>query len=65
MTAPALVQKLRNYCNILGDDGLSYGGYVEVRAARAFTFFLSLKMADELSSWGSPLAQAQDDQLRA
>jgi type I restriction enzyme M protein len=29
MTAPALVQKLWNYCNILCDDGLSYGDYVE------------------------------------
>jgi type I restriction enzyme M protein len=37
MTAPALVQKLWNYCNILRDDGLSFrlasarqdGGYVE------------------------------------
>ena len=25
MTAPALVQKLWNYCNILRDEGLSYG----------------------------------------
>ena len=24
-----LVQKLWNYCNILQDDGLSYGAYVE------------------------------------
>lgn len=24
-----LVQKLWNYCNILRDDGLSYGDYVE------------------------------------
>ena len=29
MTAPALVQKLWNYCNILRDDGLTYGDYVE------------------------------------
>lgn len=29
MTAPALVQKLWNYCNILRDDGLSCGDYVE------------------------------------
>ena len=29
MTAPALVQKLWNYCNILRDDGLSYGDYLE------------------------------------
>ena len=25
----ALVQKFWNYCNILRDDGLSYGDYVE------------------------------------
>lgn len=31
MTAPAtqIVQRLWNYCNILRDDGLSYGDYVE------------------------------------
>lgn len=29
MTTPALVQKLWNYCNILRDDGLSCGNYVE------------------------------------
>ena len=29
MTAPALVQKLWNYCNIPRDDCLSYGDYVE------------------------------------
>ena len=34
MTAPQqLVQKLWNYCNILRDDGLSYGDYIE----RAFS----------------------------
>jgi len=25
----ALVQKLWNYCNVLRDDGVSYGDYVE------------------------------------
>jgi hypothetical protein len=35
----ALVQKLWNYCNILYDDGLSYGDYVE-----PLTFLLILKM---------------------
>jgi type I restriction enzyme M protein len=40
----ALVQKLWNYCNILCDDGLSYGDYVE-----QLTFLLFLKMADEQS----------------
>jgi type I restriction enzyme M protein len=42
--APQLVQKLWNYCNILRDDGLSYGDYVE-----QLTFLLFLKMADEQS----------------
>jgi type I restriction enzyme M protein len=43
MSSPsALVQKLWNYCNILRDDGLSYGDYVE-----QLTFLLFLKMADE------------------
>ena len=40
--APQLVQKLWNYCNILRDDGLSYGDYVE-----QLTFLLFLKMSDE------------------
>ena len=44
MTAPALIQKLWNYCNILRDDGLSYGDYLE-----QLTFLLFLKMADEQS----------------
>ncbi len=39
-----LVQKLWNYCNILRDDGLSYGDYVE-----QLTFLLFVKMADEQS----------------
>ena len=40
----AIIQKLWNYCNILRDDGLSYGDYVE-----QLTFLLFLKMADEQS----------------
>jgi type I restriction enzyme M protein len=43
-TSTTLVQKLWNYCNILRDDGLSYGDYVE-----QLTFLLFLKMADEQS----------------
>jgi type I restriction enzyme M protein len=39
-----IIQKLWNYCNILRDDGLSYGDYVE-----QLTFLLFLKMADEQS----------------
>ena len=38
----SLVNKLWNYCNILRDDGLSYGDYVE-----QLTFLLFLKMAHE------------------
>jgi type I restriction enzyme M protein len=66
----ALVQKLWNYCNILRDDGLSYGDYVE-----QLTFLLFLKMADEQSrppfdkpspvpkgfNWGSLLKVEGDD----
>ncbi len=37
-----IVQKLWNYCNVLRDDGLSYGDYVE-----QLTYLLFLKMADE------------------
>ena len=40
--AKQLVQKLWNYCNILRDDGLSYGDYVE-----QLTYLLFLKMDDE------------------
>ncbi|MBU4502280.1 MAG: type I restriction-modification system subunit M [Nanoarchaeota archaeon] len=45
MTDPKqLVQKLWNYCDILRDDGLSYGDYVE-----QLTYLLFLKMDDERS----------------
>ena len=37
-----LVQRLWNYCNVLRDDGVSYGDYVE-----QLTYLLFLKMADE------------------
>ena len=42
MTPNGIVQKLWNYCNVLRDDGLSYGDYVE-----QLTYLLFLKMADE------------------
>ncbi len=42
MTPAAIVQKLWNYCNVLRDDGMSYGDYVE-----QLTYLLFLKMADE------------------
>jgi type I restriction-modification system DNA methylase subunit len=44
LNTSTLVQKLWNYCNVLRDDGMSYGGYVE-----QLTYLLFLKMADERS----------------
>src|SRR5689334_11425318 len=38
----AIVQRLWNYCNLLRDDGMSYGDYVE-----QLTYLLFLKMAHE------------------
>ena len=29
MNTATIVQKLWNYCNVLRDDGMSYGDYVE------------------------------------
>ncbi len=56
MSSAPLVQKLWNYCNILRDDGLSYGDYVE-----QLTFLLFLKMADEQSRLrGAPSAIPKD-----
>jgi len=49
MTSSAIVQKLWNYCNILRDDGLSYGDYPSARlrtGSEQWTFLLFLKMAD-------------------
>jgi type I restriction enzyme M protein len=51
MNTSTLVQKLWNYCNVLRDDGMSYGDYVE-----QLTYLLFLKMADERSC--PPYSQA-------
>ncbi len=42
MNTQQIVAKLWNYCNVLRDDGLSYGDYVE-----QLTYLLFLKMAHE------------------
>ena len=42
MSPANIVQKLWNYCNVLRDDGMSYGDYVE-----QLTYLLFLKMSDE------------------
>lgn len=44
MSPSQIVQKLWNYCNVLRDDGMSYGDYVE-----QLTYLLFLKMTDERS----------------
>jgi type I restriction enzyme M protein len=41
-SSATIVQRLWNYCNVLRDDGMSYGDYVE-----QLTYLLFLKMADE------------------
>ncbi len=58
MTSSAIVQKLWNYCNVLRDDGMSYGDYPLVESilsaaeglrtgSEQLTYLLFLKMADE------------------
>jgi type I restriction enzyme M protein len=45
-----IVQKLWNYCNVLRDDGMSYGDYPSARlraGVEQLTYLLFLKMADE------------------
>ncbi|MFZ1804663.1 MAG: hypothetical protein WAU05_12120 [Nitrospira sp.] len=45
-----IVQKLWNYCNVLRDDGMSYGDYPSAglrTGVEPLTYFLFFKMADE------------------
>ena len=42
MSPAQIVQKLWKYCNILRDDAMSYGDYVE-----QFTYLLFLEIMDE------------------
>ncbi len=41
-TSSTIVQRVWNYCNVLRDDGISYGDYVE-----QLTYLLFLKMDQE------------------
>ncbi len=41
-SSTTIVQRIWNYCNVLRDDGMSYGDYLE-----QLTYLLFLKMADE------------------
>ena len=45
-----IVQRVCNYCNVLRDDGISYGDYLE-----QLTYLLFLKMDDEGRAVGRPL----------
>jgi transposase InsO family protein len=51
MNTSSIVQKLWNYCNVLRDDGMSYGDYPVNYTGQAnseqLTYLLFLKMADE------------------
>jgi type I restriction enzyme M protein len=55
MTSSAIVQKLWNYCNVLRDDGMSYGDYPSTKSilsaverlrtgSEQLTYLLFLKM---------------------
>ena len=44
MNTTTIVNKVWSYCNVLRDDGVSYGDYLE-----QITYLLFLKMADEYS----------------
>ena len=52
MNSATIVQKLWNYCNVLRDDGMSYGDYpsASLRAgSEQLGYLMFLKMADERS----------------
>jgi type I restriction enzyme M protein len=48
-TSSTIIQRVWNYCNVLRDDGVSYGDYLE-----QLTYLLFLKMDDEGRQVGKP-----------
>ena len=50
-----IVQRVWNYCNVLRDDGISYGDYVE-----QLTYLIFLKMDDENALFDKPSAIPAD-----
>src|SRR5690349_18325934 len=54
-TSSTIVQRVWNYCNVLRDDGMSYGDYLE-----QLTYLLFLKMDDENQLIGKPTAIPAD-----
>jgi hypothetical protein len=76
MTSSAIVRKLWNYCNVLRDDGMSYGDYPSASLrtgseqltyfAVSFTcgLYAGRKMADErteLVGWNGSAGRQNDD----
>ena len=55
MSASEIVNKVWNYANVLRDDGVGYGDYVE-----QITFLIFLKMADERETSGQQVAVPDD-----
>ena len=53
--APQIVQRLWNYCNVLRDDGVSYGDYVE-----QLTYLVFLKMEAEQEHFFEKVAVVPD-----
>jgi len=50
LSSSAIVQKLWNYCNVLRDDGMSYGDYPSARlrtGVEQLTYLLCFKIVDE------------------
>jgi type I restriction enzyme M protein len=45
----SIIDRVWNYCNVLRDDGISYGDYVE-----QLTYLIFLKMDDENAQFGKP-----------
>jgi len=50
-----IVQRVWNYCNVLRDDGISYGDYLE-----QLTYLLFLKMDDENTAIGKSSANPEE-----
>jgi type I restriction enzyme M protein len=46
MSSGDIVQKLWNYCNVLRDDGMSYGDYVEAAPRQLLPALLSAAVPD-------------------
>ncbi len=51
MTSGGIFQKLWNYCNVLRDDGMSYGDYVE---QLTYLLFREIVVDFEADAGGEP-----------